>query len=636
MTEQERLEQTRREHWARHGRVYDPETHADFEVTGQTLPPVKPFTLPYWEHTPAAAPAPRPVPEGFDDPAADIPYADWASGGEVVIPEYTAPVVEEVWAESPTDVEVEAVAEVRQDVTVPVRVPWWKRMFARPAAAVSEETSAAGPAPEELDAGEPEPEVWATADDDQWEAPAVPATPDVDEQWQTGDPDDEAGLSNKELREKRKAEARASRPDAAERKRLAQVAKEEKERQKKRLAEASAEEKIEADEARSRARREKKNQREFDKRQKRREAVRRNGGKEGFWQGTSKPKPMEIANSVRALAIVLEVNPAEIEAVKMVAEEYAGGRIGDAFDRIYDRLVRDNLTLVQAFEPESLFPPVVHNMLRVGAKTGKPGASLRTAVDLLDAGNDNSRKMRNAVREPIIIAVLSIAMLFVTAWMVMPVFVDMYEQLDLEIGLFTTFTLVLSDIVVWGLSIGAVAATLFGIWWFAHGRWDIRVRTAIDRFKLRAPLTGKSEQSGEAFQMFNIIDSYLSVGATERETLIGAASAVNNRAVKRHLRATANGLTSGEKTFAQFLDDDMFPRLARALLATGQRTGQTNQAVKHLRETYKKEAKIEGEQAVEKVVSVISAISSLLFTVMATIVSIPPLEIFGATLSYTG
>src|SRR5690606_18904658 len=134
-----------------------------------------------------------------------------------------------------------------------------------------------------------------------------------------------------------------------------------------------------------------------------------------------------------------------------------------------------------------------------------------------------------------------------------------------------------------GMGVGVLAL----IWWFAHGRWNLRVRTAIDRFKLRAPMTGKSEQAGEVFQMFNIIDSYLGVGATERETLLGTAAALGNRAVKRHLRATANGLTSGDKTFAQFLDDDMFPRLARALLATGQRTGQTTQAVRHLRDTYR-------------------------------------------------
>lgn len=422
----------------------------------------------------------------------------------------------------------------------------------------------------------------------------------------------------------------------SETKRQAIIEKEQKTLEKLRMRQAEEEQKIEEDEVKTRGRREKKATAEWKRKQKRREAVRRNGGKEGFWQGTSAPKPIEIANAIRSLAIILETSPAEIDAVKMMAEEYSGNRIGDAFDRIYDRLVKDNLTLVDAFAPEELFPPVVHNMLRVGAKTAKPGPSLRTAVDLLDTGNDNKRQMRNAVREPTFLAIASLAILFVTAWGVMPIFLEMYESMNLEIGAITAFVLVFADVSMWAIGIIGVLGIALTIWWFTHGRSSLRVRIAIDRWMLHAPLLGKGEQSGEAFQMFNILNSYLSVGTSERESLLNTANAIENRAIKRHLRATANGLVRGEKTFAQFLDDDMFPRMARSILGAGQRTGQTAQVVGILRGIYENEAKIEGQQSVEKVVALVSGLSSILFTVTATIVTIPPLEIFGSTLGYSG
>jgi type IV pilus assembly protein PilC len=422
----------------------------------------------------------------------------------------------------------------------------------------------------------------------------------------------------------------------SEKKRLAIAAKEEKARLAAAKREALEEEKVERDDVRARAKRELKAQAEWRKKQKRRVAIKLNGGKEGFWQGTSKPKPLEITNAVRSLAIILEVSPGEVEAVKMMAEEFAGNRIGDSFDRIYDRLVKDNLTLVEAFEPEELFPPVVHNMLRVGAKTAKPGPALRTAVDLMDAGNDNRRKMVNAIREPLIVTVLSLGILFATAWVVVPSFLDLYDKLNLEVGIFTQIVIAFANISMWGIGIGALIAVAVSIWWFTHGRRSLRVRVGIDRWILHAPLIGKGEQTGAAFQMFNILNSYLSVGSTEREALVNTASAMENRAIRRHLRATAQGLLRGQKTFADFLDDDMFPKLARSILATGQRTGQTTQAVRNLRDIYENESRIEGEQSVQKVVGVVSAISSLLFVLTATIVSIPPLEIFGATLSFRG
>lgn len=521
--------------------------------------------------------------------------------------------------------------------------------------------SADQPAPTFLDPNAAEVRAEMDGQGEWWDESATTVTHEMTSAPATDDP--EAGaedaapakLTGKEARAQKKAESAertaAAKEDKArkaeakkqaklaamsESKRQAIVEKEQKALEKKRLREAQDEQKIEEDEVKTRARREKKADTDYKRKQKRREAVRRNGGKEGFWQGTSAPKPIEIANAVRSLAIILETSPAEIDAVKMMSEEFAGNRIGDAFDRIHDRLVKDNLTLVDAFAPEELFPPVVHNMLRVGAKTAKPGPALRTAVDLLDTGNDNKRQMRNAIREPLFLAVASMATLFITAWFVMPIFMEMYESMELKVGAISSFVLVFSDVSVWVIGILAALAAIYAIWWFAFGRSSLRVRIGIDRWKLHAPLIGKGEQAGEAFQMFNILDSYLSVGSTERESLLNTAIAIENRAVKRHLRAVANGLIRGEKTFAQFLDDDMFPRMARSILGAGQRSGQVIEVIQHLRDVYEKEAKIEGQQSVEKVTGLVSAISSILFTVTATIVTIPPLEIFGATLGYAG
>lgn len=585
--------------------------------------------------------------------AFSLPEGDWA-----VVP------LERVTTRVPGDTTPFTSAEAREgDVALDDALPEVPAAFRKIRDAISKRRGADGTAesaPQFLDPDSADvAEVAAGGNGEWWEEPATDTPLEVTTEpaaavVETDAPAEETA-SPKGAREKKKADAAertaaaaASKKAKAEAKRAAKnanlseskrkaiVEKERKALEKARLREAQDEQKIEEDEVKTRARREKQAAAALKKTQKRRDAVRRNGGKEGFWQGTSAPKPIEIANAIRSLAIILETSPAEIDALKMMAEEFSGNRIGDAFDRIYDRLVKDNLTLVDAFAPEDLFPPVVHNMLRVGAKTAKTGPALMTAVELLDSGNDNKRALRNAIREPLILAVASLGILFATAWGVMPVFVDMYEQMNLEIGAITTFVLVFADVSMWTIGILAVLSIIYGVWWFAYGRSSMRVRIAIDRWKLHAPLIGKGEQSGEASQMFNILDSYLSVNTTEREALLATATAMENRAIKRHLRATANGLTRGEKTFAQFLDDDMFPRLARSILGAGQRSGQTAKSIKTLRDIYVKEAKIEGEQSVEKVVGLVSALSSILFTVTATIVTIPPLEIFGATLGYSG
>ena len=53
-----------------------------------------------------------------------------------------------------------------------------------------------------------------------------------------------------------------------------------------------------------------------------------------------------------------------------------------------------------------------------------------------------------------------------------------------------------------------------------------------------------------------------------------------------------------------------------------------------LEKTYEREAEVEAQQAVAKMSGTVAAISSLIFTVVVTMVTVPPLEMFGSTLSY--
>jgi len=350
----------------------------------------------------------------------------------------------------------------------------------------------------------------------------------------------------------------------------------------------------------------------------------------------SKPKPIDITNAIRSLATVLDASSGELEPVRAIAEEFEGTQIGDAFWRIYYRMLDESATLVEAFTPETVFPPVVLNMLKVGEKTISPGNSLRTAVSLMDTNDDTKRKLKNELMEPISVGLLSLASLVGTAWFVMPSFTQMYEALEMPIPAVSQAVLTMSEWVVYIVAFFGGAAFAGGLYWTVAGRKNDRLRTWIDAFKLRMPLMGKANQAQQTYQTLNILTSYLSVGASETEALIDTAAASENRAIRRHLEDTAEALLQGTRTFAEVLDSPLFPSLARRILTTGQRSGQTKEALKDLTGIYKREADVEITQGVAKVVNSVTGVSTLVFVTVVTMVTIPPLEMFTATLNYNG
>lgn len=349
---------------------------------------------------------------------------------------------------------------------------------------------------------------------------------------------------------------------------------------------------------------------------------------------TSKPKPVDVTNAVRALATMLENSPGELESIRVMAKEYEGTQIGEAFRRIQYRVSDQNASLVEAFAPEKVFPTEVHNMLAVGQKTIAPGPALRTAVKLMDAGTDAKRKLIGEIMEPASVGLLSLAALFATAYGVMPSFVEMYNSLDMEVPPVSAAILAMSDWTVWILGGAFIATALYFLWWFAFGRtWD-KWRTALDAYSLHMPLMGTANMTQQTYQLLKVLGAYINVGAPEREALVDAAAATKNRAIRKHLLSTAELMMAGRRTFADTFDTDMFPSMAKNILGIGEAAGRVPEAILDLEVVYEREAEVAAEQAVRRVSGTVAGISSLIFTVVVTMVTVPPLEMFGSTLSY--
>ena len=349
---------------------------------------------------------------------------------------------------------------------------------------------------------------------------------------------------------------------------------------------------------------------------------------------TSKPNPLDVIAALRAFAMMLDNSPGELDSMETMVREYEGSQIGEALRRIHFRVAEQNATLVEAFAPEKIFPAEVHNMLQVGAKTASAGESLRVAVKLLDAQLDNKRNLLGEIGEPILVGLLSLAALFATAWMVMPTFVTMYDSLDMPVPPISKLILQMSDVTGWVLIVIAAIVGVYAAWWFIAGRKNDRWRTTLDTYKLHMPLMGKANMTAETSHTIKVLNAYMGAGAPEREALADAAEASGNRAVRKHLETTAELMLQGRATFADTFDTDLFPSMVRNIVATGEKSGRILEMLETLDETYEREADIEAKAAVRRVSGTIAGVSSMIFTVVVTMVTVPPLEMFGSTLSY--
>lgn len=345
-----------------------------------------------------------------------------------------------------------------------------------------------------------------------------------------------------------------------------------------------------------------------------------------------KPSTVELSNAVRSLGIMLESAPGELESIKVMTHEYADTQLGAAFIRIYVRMNAESMTLVEAFEPETLFPPIVHNMLHVGAKTGTTGTSLQQASTMLDKTDDASRRIRLALIEPTFLFVILLVALFGTTAMAMPMYKKMYVDLDIPMPPMTQLLLTFSDVVAISLGIFAALAVGYGIWWAVAGRKNDRWRTWLDKVSVTAPMFGVTIQATVAFTLFNVLASLVAVGETEGAALNETAKATKNRAVRKHLEAVSEQILLGKATFVDIVDGVLIPKLAKHILVFGQNAGKLSTTLTDLATIYKRESQLRTERLVTVIGQAANAAIAIAFMLITILIALPSFELMSSTL----
>ncbi|MBI3395195.1 MAG: type II secretion system F family protein [Spirochaetia bacterium] len=138
----------------------------------------------------------------------------------------------------------------------------------------------------------------------------------------------------------------------------------------------------------------------------------------------------------------------------------------------------------------AIFPPLYHNLVRVGEKTGTYEMALVSLADLEDANQALKNKMTTAMFYPIIMLFLLGAIMVFLLAVVFPQIQTLFVQLNAELPLITRIVMGVSDIVsswkiVIPMIVGAVSYYFFQRW---KATPDGRMR--LEGFVLKQPLIG--------------------------------------------------------------------------------------------------------------------------------------------------
>jgi type IV pilus assembly protein PilC len=244
-----------------------------------------------------------------------------------------------------------------------------------------------------------------------------------------------------------------------------------------------------------------------------------------------------------------------------------------ALDDVYER-VRSGSALSEAFEAQRLFSGVYTASLMAGEKSGSLESVLRRYVAHIKVLDSVRRHIVSALIYPVVLVVLSAAVVGLIVFKVVPEFAAFYQQegngaalpMSTRIVVAISTNLVASS----GLILLVLAGTIGGAWLWLR---QPTARKRLHKWILGLPFFGPLARKFATSQVSRTLATLLSGGIPLVNALDIAARAVGNRAIADDLTQVARQVREGGSLANAIGERHMFPHVAVEMVEVGESTG---------------------------------------------------------------
>jgi type IV pilus assembly protein PilC len=259
-------------------------------------------------------------------------------------------------------------------------------------------------------------------------------------------------------------------------------------------------------------------------------------------------------------------------------------------DDVHER-VRSGSALSDAFEAQGgMFTGIYHASLMAGEKSGSLETVIRRYVSHMKVLASVRAKMISALIYPVVLLVLSAAVVGLIVFKVVPEFASFYGSFGAgaQLPASTQILVAVSNSFVeylwlW-VAIGVIVFTSFGVWIRQPGQ-----RSRLDRAIMRLPWFGPLSRKFSTAQVARTISTLLAGGIPLVNSLDIAAKSVGNHAVAADLNVVAREVREGSSLAHSLQERHTFPDVAIEMVEVGESTGALAEMLNSIADFYDEE-----------------------------------------------
>lgn len=339
-------------------------------------------------------------------------------------------------------------------------------------------------------------------------------------------------------------------------------------------------------------------------------------------------KPTDIILFFRQLALLLESGISIVTALELLQEQISKHALKKVItDIVADIRGGNQLSAAMSRHPD-IFSPMNCRTLSIGEQTGSLETMLRQVADYMEKELSTRKGIKGALMYPAIAGVVTIVVVGILMFFVLPAFSNLYGTLGAKLPALTQMLIDLS-IILRKYAIHILLGVIIVI-----GTIIIYMRTAdgkyrLDVLMLKLPLLGKVNLLNELSRCCRSISLLFTAGLPLTEIMPLVIQGSNNRVIAQALFAVQADMLKGEGLANPMGKNPVFLPMMVQMVKVGEETGSLDNTLLAVAQNFESEAS-------EKTKTLIGMIPPVMTILIAGFVGLIALSMVSAMYSIYG
>jgi type IV pilus assembly protein PilC len=329
-------------------------------------------------------------------------------------------------------------------------------------------------------------------------------------------------------------------------------------------------------------------------------------------------KPVSVALFSRQLSTMTSAGLPLVKSLRSIARDHEDKRLGRLLERVAEDVQRgDSLSAALGRHPGA-FDEVFVSLVNTGEVSGTLDTILDQTATYMERAETLRLKVQAALRYPMFVLTIAMAMLFTMVVFVIPKFSGIYSQFRVPLPLPTRVLLGLSTGVVGHLPLTLliVALTGGGLWYYLRREQG---RLLLDRIKLALPLFGPLIRLYAVTKFSRTLGILTGSGTQILSALKVMRPVPGNRVIERGIEQVRSRVEEGDSLARALGDSKVFPEMLVQMAATGEETGQLDRMLSRTADYYEQRvtAQVDGLSSLIEPIAVLVLGSIVGFMLLA-------------------